>query len=106
VTAGDRTATDGMLVFKNGQNQPITTAIGGVVTVRSFHDVPAIIFATGAVGWLKAHFFPLILAHIGNKQVSRLPIKAKAPRIAQPERPNFAASISLACKWVVGRNAV
>lgn len=63
----------------------------GGVGERPLAFVPAIVGASRMTCRFQIDLFPLRLPDIGNPQVAGLPIKAPAPGIAQPQRPDFAA---------------
>ncbi len=47
-------------------------------------------------------FFIQLLANIGNKQIARLAIKAKSPRVANANGPDFVAGCIVGDKWIAG----
>src|SRR5437016_6799737 len=55
----------------------------------SFHDVPAIVLATGARGGLHVYFLPRSLSHISDVQFARAPVEGEAPRVAKSVGPDL-----------------
>ena len=74
-------------------------------TFFAFHNIPAVINAACAPCRFVVHFFQSALPDIADIQVARLPVKGKAPGVAQPVRPYFRPPAALR-KGVVRRDAV
>jgi hypothetical protein len=62
-------------------------AAGGVETVETFHDPPAIIPASGCTSGGHVDFLSTVLPYVGDIQVTTLDIEGKTPGIAQAFGP-------------------
>ena len=69
--------------------------------IGALDDIPTVVLAAQARCRLKVDLFPCALTNVADEQISGLPIKAEAPRIAQSIDPNLVASIGNANEGIV-----
>src|SRR5690606_6168889 len=74
-----------------------------VVDDTAFVTGPAVILPSCRGRQLYIHFLNSILPHIRNPKVARLPVKAGAPRVPQPNRPVFVAVGAIAVGIAIAR---
>ncbi len=97
----DNRGTFIMIVQRNRRNQPaqITAGIHAIVALRRF---PAVVATLNH----QIDFFPVVTSHVAGPQVTGLPVKAKAPWIAQTPGVDFLPNISHAHQRIVCRNSI
>ncbi len=88
-TSGDGTIACAVGIFVDGQSQPGRVAGGCVVAAGPLHDIPAVVLTAQAGSGLKVDLLDLVLAHIGDKEIPGLGVKAEAPGVAQPRGPDL-----------------
>ena len=95
-----------MIIIPHRRSHAGVIAIIFQVTVRAFHDIPAVVFTTITAGGLKIDLFPAVIADISQVQVARLGIEGKAPGITQAESPDLPSLARYVDKRIVGRDDV
>ena len=104
VTATDGAAL-GVVILKNGGHILSRIAVGRVAMI-AFHAIPAEVLAAGGACCQPAHFFPGILPHVGDEQITCQPVEAKAPWVTQANSPYLWPGIGVVYKRVVGGDGV
>src|SRR5215211_4279579 len=93
-------------VLVNRQLQPVHVALcAAAVTLGSFHQYPAEV----GPGFARGEEIDLLVrsaADVADPEISRFAVEAKAPRVAQPVRPNLRRDAFLTHKRVVFGDSV
>ena len=96
-----------VIIFENWIGRRSFCNLGaGIECIESFDPPPLEVLAACAGSRDEVDLFPFILSDIGNIHVSRLAIERPAPRIAQPEGPDFIGNLWIEEEGIVRGNGV
>lgn len=82
-----------------GDREETDAGVGGFVFdgegVATAHELPSVVFAAFAFGGLEIDFLPVILADIGDEEVTRFAIEGESPWVADAVGPDFGFGVGM-----------
>src|SRR5688572_18815397 len=103
--AGNRAGAARPCVEQNGELESLLVAGRRAEARRRLHRVSSVVDAA-AIRRDSVHFLEAILADIGDVHHTTRAVEGKAPRIAQPQRPDLTSRSLLAGERIAGGNDV